>query len=389
MKKDRRVLIGLALCLFTGLLFAMVFALDSTLSWVRGTGELQVTFADVQGARVADPVYFHGVPCGRVSRVEFRPGAETKRIAVAASANPSAGLPGERPRDDSMAVRLTLSLPQEVRDYMRSGSVARIDKTLTGITVVNLLQGEGDPLPAGHVIAGLETVPLSAVAEKLSGSADLMLETLADVQAVVGDCRQRELVPIALESLQDVGQRASGLVESIHSVVLEQRDTLPRVLERARETLERLNAILDVGPEVVSEAELTLRECHRVARDARRWLRDLRPNIDSTAEDLARAADNVAWLSTDLRHRPWRLLHAPDEEEVKQLELFQTASEYTRGASELRRAMDRLALLIESGTATEASDSALEEILRSLDTRLSRQGAFEDALWQRIRHWAR
>ncbi|MGE3965187.1 MAG: MlaD family protein [Planctomycetota bacterium] len=380
----------MALCLFTGLLFAMVFSLDATVSWFRGAAELHVIFEDVQGARVADPVYFHGVPCGRVSRVEFWPNPDPPRVAVAAA--PRAASDNEHTASaaqSSMAVRLTLSLPQQVRDAVRVGSVAKIDKTLTGITVVSVHQGDGAPLPLGSMLTGRESVALSAVTEKLSLSAELMARTLEDVQAVVGDCRARGLIPGAFAAVEEVSSRSEALLETLHEIVLDQRDVIPQLTERASGALDRVNALLEAGPDVVADLELAVREYQRVAYDARSWLRDLRPHVDATGEDLARAADNVAWLSTDLRHRPWRLLHAPDEEEVKQLELFQTAAEYGRGASELRRAVDRLALLLDQNGAGGTEGPALTELLDSFDTRLSRQGAFEEALWQRMLRWGR
>lgn len=395
MKKDRRLLIGLALTAFTGLLFFLVFSLDSTMTWIQGSEEVRVTFSNVQGLRSDDPVYFHGVPCGRVAGVRFHPqepSASQPGIAVAApagtEATPALG----------MRVMLSLSLPKEVRDYLRTGSKASIEKTLTGITVVNIEQGDGDPLRDGETLVGVEAAGLSEITEQLHESSGKITAVLEDVQKIVSDCRTEGFVQEILGSIRNASAQGKDVVDSIQEILEENRQSfrelarngvtvterIDAVLERVDGVVREVDGVVEGVPGLLQEADGAVREAGVVFRDTKKWLREIRPHVDSTAEDIARTADDLATLSTDIRHRPWRLLHAPGKDEVRELELFQTATQYSRSATEVRRAIDRLSQLLAGAEDDPQLADALGDVFKTLDARLSRHTAFEEELWNRM-----
>ena len=99
---------------------------------------------------------------------------------------------------------------------------------------------------------------------------------------------------------------------------------------------------------------------------------------------MAKSTDNLKALSSDLRHRPWRLLHSPTEEEAKALELYESATHYSEGTVELRRAVDRLTQLLSRAEKDQHFYPVVQETLEALQTRLQRSEAFERSLWQRL-----
>ena len=55
--------------------------------------------------------------------------------------------------------------------------------------------------------------------------------------------------------------------------------------------------------------------------DLRDWFSASRGSLSATIEDISESAANLSTLSTELRHRPWRLLHSPSEDEALALQV--------------------------------------------------------------------
>lgn len=360
----------------------MVFSLDATANWWRGSEQVEVIFQDVKGLKVSDPVLFHGVTCGRVEAIEFRtqggPQVGGPGVAVAASSAPPS----------SLQVALTLRVTTEVRELLRADSPATIDKTLTGVTVVNLFQGDGSERLTRGALRGTQRAAIEDVTDELHGATLVVQEVLVDVREMLRQVKQDGLVANTLASVRDISNRARGVVTSIEGVFESNEEDLRTLVREAKALAGQLNAASRDLPDLLAEFQTTARNTRGLAYEARDWLRGARPALDSTVEDVAKTADQLALLTSELRYRPWRLLHAPGKDEVREMDLFQSASNYGRGAVDLRRSADRLAQLLE--WVREEPDLELEQELRqlveTLDARLSRQGAFEKALWERIQN---
>lgn len=367
MKRDPRLRVGLALAAFGILLATLVFSLDATLHWWRGSERVQVVLHDAQGLRVSDPVLFHGVPSGRVARMRLASCGALGRTGVAwASSHDDA---------DEVRVVLDLDLPADVRAHLRTGCKASVQKTLTGVTVVQLLQGDGQPLPVGALVEGVEHTDLQDITETLHGAAEQLSTVLSAVREVVFGVRDERLVSDALEALRDAARAGNDTMQRFGAVVDENRPVLHGAAEHAEQLLARLEHVSQSLPQLLAGWT-------ELAGTAGDWVSAARPHLDAVTEDLAVTARNLKSLSTEVRHRPWRLLHAPGRSEVEALELYQSASEYGQGALELRRTLDILARLLEGSDGMEHPEfPALFEEIR---TSVSRQRAFEEALWRRL-----
>ena len=124
-----------------------------------------MAFDNVEGFRINDPVQLHGVPCGRVSGMSFasQPPATSPGVAIAL----------ESPGSSDVQVVLSLEVPESIFNLLRTGSEAHILKTLTGMTVVDLVQGQGDPLGEGDRIQGREPVSVDDVTITLNETGKL------------------------------------------------------------------------------------------------------------------------------------------------------------------------------------------------------------------------
>lgn len=369
MKTDPRVRVGAILTGFVGLLFILVFSLDSVATWWRGSEEVRVVFTHVQGIRASDPVHFHGVPCGRVARVQFEDGGSLQEsgVAFAAATETPAGC----------RVVLSLDVPDEVYGLLRTGTEATIDKTLTGVTVVNLLQGDGDPLPPRATIVGSERPTIQEITDELHKASILVSQVLSTVDEVVGRCHEEDLIGSTLSSLRGAARDGQRVVKNVDALLAENREHIAETTRGASELLRQLNDVSGRLPGLVNSLD-------RISGEASEWLVGTRPRLDAITEDVAAGAENVRALTSDLRHRPWRALHAPTAEEAKALELYESATHYSQGTVELRRSIDRLTQLLAWIDEDPDTYPAVQETLRTLQARLQRHKAFEQSLWERL-----
>ncbi|MEE8141922.1 MAG: MlaD family protein [Planctomycetota bacterium] len=379
--KDPRLRVGITLTFFAGLLFTLVFCLGSTLSWMQGTSELVVTFRDVQGVRKNDPVQFHGVPCGRVVAVNFQQDSDHTRSQVAL-----AGGPMEPAANDTegVEVALTLQIPNEIHDFLREGSVATIQKTLTGVTVISLRQGSGAPLDRGVVIPGRKTITVDQVTSQLHRAAERLTEIFDDVQPLVSDIRERRLVSSALESLQTATEEARKLATELRDVTSDNRESVRRATQHAAGLFEELEAASPEVASTIAEVKRAAGQATDLTSELRILVQDNRARIDATTEDIAGAAKNMRTLSAELRHRPWRLLHSPSKEEAQELDLYESATAFGNGLRDMRRTIEQIERVLTNEVDDPTVAARLQGALNQMEAHISRHQAFEEAFWKRL-----
>ncbi len=374
-RKDRRLRVGITLGLLGLLLFALVFSLDSALAWWRGSETVEVIFPDVQGLRANDPVHFHGVPCGRVRTIQFTGGTTGAAGPAVAYAEGT---------DTGVAVRLELEVPVEVYRHLRRGTRATIDKTLTGVTVVQLAQGEGEPLPPGEALEGTLSTSIRDVTEALAGAAGRVNGILESIAGLLAAVDRDDLVAGTLDAVRETAAEARSLAADLRRLVDETRPALKRLTGDGACLVEDLARASESLPETLAEIDAAAGTYGDLGGALRDWFRDARDELAVTTEEVASAATNLNSLSTELRHRPWRLLHSPTKEEALELDLFESMEQYARGAIALRRSTEQVRSLLECAEDDPALARRLESALAELSAHVSRQQAFERAFWQRL-----
>ena len=376
-KPDRRLQVGAILTVLTTLLFFMVFSLNTTRTWWRGAERVRVTFSDVQGIRSDDPVHFHGIPCGRVIHVSFSNGPGTGGDAVA-DASTAATASGE------LVVTLELEVPSNVFAHLRQGSVASIDKTLTGVTVVQLFQGDGMPLDPHTALVGTEATTLTGVTAQLSDTLVEVNGILASVHAMVARAEEEELVIGTLATLRESIRGIQQLATDLRATVAENRQPVREFATHAAAVAAQLDDSALTLPGTLSRLDATVDTIGALAGNLNGWFQERRADLSITTEEIASAATHLNTLSTELRHRPWRLLHSPTKEEALELDVYESVAQYARGAVELRRGIDRVALLLEASADDPALERQLAELLSDLAARIERQQALEQGFLRRL-----
>lgn len=376
--KDHRMRVGIVLTAFTTLLFLLVFSLDSARSWWSGCRTIEVRFTDVQGLRPNDPVQFHGLPVGRVIAVRVVDDEATlERTAFA-----------DAPRDDEeedtgLQVALTLEIPDHIHDCLRRQSRATIKKTLTGVTVVNLEQGTGEPLGDQPWLLGQAKPTIDEVTAELHIAARHLGNILAEIEPVVQRIREEGLISGALARLDELGSEATDLAAAIRGVIEENRIQISETIVKVDQVVEHLDQAIPNVVAFFDAAKATANSAGDLSGQMTRWIARNGGELDSTVENVRRAANNLRVFSAELRLRPWRLLAQPSDEAKREIALYETCSAYTESVIELRRTIDRISEALQLEVSPE-SRATLEESLQELESRMralrSNEGRYLDQL---------
>ncbi len=362
--KDHRLRVGLTLTIFATLLFVLVFSLDSARAVWKETRRIEVEFEQVYGLRPNDPVHFHGIPCGRVVELAVTSGAGRDQTAFAAG-----------PEDQPIRVLVSLEVPGEYYDLLLSGSLARIEKTLTGVTVVNLARGSGTQLESGQQLVGVETTTFAAVATELKSATSRLKTILSEVEPLVREIREEDLITGAIAELRGTSQKASELVEQVTEITRENREGIHELIASAKITLKSLDGILpDVAATAASAAEVVDKGSTMVD-SARAWLADTRFKLTKTIDDLTTTARSVKTLTSDVKRRPWRLLYRPRTRELEEIDGFENRSAYVEASAQIYQSIQELKYLLETD---------IDEVTRERFTQLL--GSLEDS-WKRFQDY--
>lgn len=380
---------GLALTISCVALFALVFSLDGTLGWIKGSSQIQVRFSNAHGLMLNDPVHFHGVPCGRVIDVEFDNTNlfASTGVAFAGETVENEELNSSHGRSE-VSVLLTLDLPTEVREYLRKGSIVSIEKTITGVAVVNLQQGQGGRLPEDIVLVGEPVPSIKDVTEVFTDMSKRVNSILADLKPVISRLREDGTIAETLHRFGMAADEIRVFTEHMGRTMNDLQEPINDLTGRASELISEFERTAAEVPETIADLRDTLRNAGDAVVDARRLLGNVTPEIRAASEDLASTMKHTRNLSAELRRRPWRLLKAPNSRDAQAIDLYETASRYADGAIEVRRAVELVQQRMERRGADRISNQKLEDALRILEVSLYQQQAVESMFWEKMKETA-
>lgn len=380
MKIDKNMRVGALLTFFTLTIVIFVLTLDRAATIFGTRDTVYITFSQVNGLQPEDPVRFHGVPCGRVIEIQI--------VEVDGDSNIARAEDEEQDQDaieeQESKVLVTAEVTSDVRKRLRENSVATIERTLTGATLIALLEGNGSPLLPDGILEGSSGTSITDVGDELL-LAITALRRLADQLAPTVEVLNG---PRGLNHLVDgFNQASDSLRELADETRLLVRDTGEPLLSSISEA-ELLFSDLRVRTETLPEA---IDEAYRAARNGGQTLERIddvvvrnRSSLNSATEDIASASRNLRDLSSELRHRPWRLLTPPGRHDGETIDLYETASQYAQGALELRRAVE----MLEDVLARRGEDprvlKEVENAVQGLGESIERQRSFEEIFLKRM-----
>lgn len=109
-----------------------------------------------------------------------------------------------------------------------------------------------------------------------------------------------------------------------------------------------------------------------------------RDNVDEMLDNLALVSVNLKAASEEIRRNPWRLLHSPDQKELRSQNLYAAVRSFADGAAQLDQAISKLRGLKEVQSDAPEYAKARSEILKSLMETFDKFHKAEERLWKEL-----
>ena len=373
-KRRKEVLVGTFIMVSAVLLFLLLYLMGTMDSFLEKTVKLEVEFTDVHGLGAGDPVYLFGYKVGVVTAIEVLP----------------------KEGNEAARLRVRMNLPGRYRPYLRTDSSVQIDRSITGSNMVLIKEGKGLPLPTGETLRGSVVVDFSAVAIRMQNVltdaesiahhiSSLMDEVDSKADLALAVSRLAALPEELREDILPVRDRVEELVHLFHGVLEENRLDIRHAVANLKETSGQAKSLTDRLLLTPEKLEQTMHDLKQVAQQVAALIGDNRENVNMILEDLRETSTNASSLTAEIKRRPWRILYRPSQEELKAMELYDSAWAFNLGSTELNRSLRDLMRFFENRPEEAANPEDLQLAYEKVRESLRRQREAEETFWKRLR----
>ncbi|MEO5969662.1 MAG: MlaD family protein [Bdellovibrionia bacterium] len=325
---------------------------------------LHVLFTDVQGLKVDDPVQVMGLEQGKVQAMRVY-----------------------QYKDEVGLVSPMVEITAEVAyaEPFPKDSKITIDRSLTGNTALKIEPGrDSEKFALDQKIMGLGAVSVTELANK----AGVMTKRLDDFLADLTDKNISGAVRSLVINLKQISDQAksisSSLAQSIPGTEKNLMTTFKNV-ERISHTLDQLvlsnkdklaGMIQNLNSSTESLAATTLGVEKVIAKSE--------DKIHSTIANVEKATSNIKTLTREVRWQPWVLLNKPDEVEIKERSVYNSALEFSEGAESLNNTVKQLLVLVNSRDQTVDGQERYKKLVEQIHENLEKSATLERKLWSNL-----
>jgi len=252
---------------------------------------------------------------------------------------------------------MTLSLRNTVDPDRDDAVMAKVHSILDHLNAITRAIGQQ-----------LETGDEQMLMTKLHRNLDLLNRGLADVVDTIEENRAD-----LRATVRSTSQVAARLDETVLPAVEQEltRADAASLLAKAHGVFEDLNT--------------ALANFNAVSDRARRVAVLAEDPVLTLVRNAKEASDHLKAAAKDLRRHPWKLIHQPDDTELKQALIFDAVREFADAAGSLDDAVGRLKALHEAGGEDlSGDDPTLRAFREELDAATERFSAAEKALWKQL-----
>ena len=240
-----------------------------------------------------------------------------------------------------------------------------------------------------RVNSALEVAPdtVASIRATAKNADGLITDVRARVEPVIE--RYNKTTDAATVAMNEVSEFAGGgkadfrqTLANVNKVTGDVKERLPGLLDRA--TL----AIDDVRVAVAhaTEALDTVKDVATNAKDATAAARSVlvtnRGRIDEMVKGLRSTSNNLEAASVEIRRSPWRLLYKPTDSEQANLNLYDSARQI---ATASQRLADATVALRDAAADPDVDSKTVEALLATLNNAFADLKKVEGALWEGVK----
>lgn len=273
-----RFRLGVVVAAAAGILVLLIMLMGDLPKPLTSRYDLFVNFPNAPGVSVGTPVRKAGITIGRVKDVQFLPDGEGVQLTLQ--------IDGNRVVYDDEKCRISTAslLGDAVVEFYRpvprtpngaessQSSIGDVNLTLAA----QVRQGQRQPIPAGEVLQG-EVAP---------GPADVVVSLEDDMRRALG-------------AVELAAGKINVLAENFNSVVGDNQDAIPRILQKVEHDLDQFDRTLTAMEGMFGDEELqqrlkgTLNDLPDTIADARLTMEQMRKSFEGFERVVGRADRNL------------------------------------------------------------------------------------------------
>jgi ABC-type transporter Mla subunit MlaD len=399
---------GLFIIISIILIVAILIAIKGFGSLFEPMASRQASFTledNIGGLRVGDDVRVGGFRVGTVRSINV------------ADAGASA--------DHQPHIVIHYSIPKKF--IIHDDAKLVVETTVTGTSVLNFVSlGKGAELKPDQTLAGqpgtLQTIlgSLSSAAPQVDGllkdvrstivphidqtvtkfgaAADSFHKTGQDTSKLIADLRQQidptvkrydRVADSATRMFDNAGDLFGDIKTDFRSTVAHLNEVsgdmakrLPGLLDQVDHLVDHLNHTVDGINTSLSDIQAVFTNAREFTGSARDLLMLNRTRISGMIDSLKKTSDNLKFASEEIRRSPWRLLYKPKENEMANMNVFDSARQFAQGANSLA---DTAGALRDAMSLPHPDQKQIQKLMQQLDLSFSHFQSVEKKLWQSVK----
>ncbi|MDB5293452.1 MAG: hypothetical protein JWL69_4693 [Phycisphaerales bacterium] len=367
----------------------------------QGVGPSQIRSAtftltdDLSGLDVGDDVRLGGMKVGTVRAVEV------------------VGLDSPKPK---LLVKFSLPGSYVLREDAHIG----IQSAITGPANLNInAVGSGKPLADGVALVGspdpktellaglgrttphLESIARSFETQTLPKVNDAVAAFKQTAESATTTIRHaNEKIDPVVERYDGVTQHAGealvqvrdlvgesktdfrGTVKNLNEATASVREKLPGMLDHISSIIDKVSGAMVSARAALEDVQKTAANARDVSAAARSVVVDNHGKLDGIIAGLKATSDNLKATSIEVRRSPWRLLYKPEPNEMANLNLYDSARQFSEGAGSLS---DAATALRDAMKDPNVNPAQLQKLVDHLEESFQNFHKVEDKLWTSVR----
>jgi ABC-type transporter Mla subunit MlaD len=372
----------------------VIIAISGSGRFTQSFKTYPVTFTlsdDIGGLRVGDDVRIGGLKMGNVRDIQIRK------------------IPAADDQPEHTGIVVFIDVPS--RYPLGADAAVAVQRTLTGSASINIDNlGGAATLSAGQYLRGqpdsfsqvfanlkIASAKLNTDLDKLVDTADAFTmtgftatETVQDLHVRLPDIvtRYDAVMDAAVKMLGTVHGLLGPSTGDFHATVANLRrisadlhERLPDILDRLHGILGKTDLAVSRAAEALGDIKATAINLRETSASARAVVAGNRAKLDGMINSLKATADNLKYASIEIRHSPWRLLYQPKNDEMSNLNLYDSVRQFAEGADSL----DDAAGALRDALRDNADSQQVKKLMDHLNDSFTQFQQVEQKMWNQIK----
>lgn len=336
----------LGIVIFSGIFFAI----SGQQSFFQKTQEITIHFYDIRGLKEGDPIQIMGMEKGHVTEIQTILVDDIKM----GKKKPMVKVVGEFRYDHKLT----------------DESLIFVDSSLTGTTVLKIEPGTGNPVDNNIVFEGARATSFNEIGQK----AGLLI---GRIETFINSLTNKDLtnsIQKNIFNLEDSTKNLKKVISAVNNILVPNENKLASGFSSASDFL------MAVGKNKKKVSDI-LTHLASSSKNIDEFLAKNKSDIDKITKNLRKTSSHIKVASREVKWQPWILLKDPDEVEIKERNIYNSALEFNEGAESLALAVEQLKKLQSRSPQSSKNSNHINKLLNDISKSIKSLKKAQEDIW--------